>query len=149
MTIITPETSGKTYIENLAETAFKQKEIQEKKRKEEDEAIKKAMEKVRPAPGYAFIREETLQSRGVIDIGDKTINSVGVIHSVQNEEGGFLYEILFRHFSREKGMRYKVGDKVIFSQYLSEDKYIEDENGKQIKDIRLLPIHAIQALCLN
>lgn len=102
---------------------------------------------IKPTPGFVFVKEEKTEGQtasGIItkEEGKKTI---GTVYSVTNDKGGFFYDLLLRHFSKDRPIRLSVGDRVMFSKYVCEDVYMEDEEGKQVKDIHMLPISMISA----
>ena len=108
---------------------------------------------MKPARGYAFIIEEKnkvvkndskLQEMG-FDAGEKNTGVIGIIYAVANPRGGFFYELWQFLFGSERQERFSKGQKVIYSRYVTEDTYVEDQDGNEIKGMQVVPLHAILA----
>lgn len=107
-----------------------------------------------PAQGYAFIVEDKKKSvkEGSVlekmgfDAGEVNMGVIGTIYAVKNTTGGIFYELWKHLFSSEVQQRFKKGQRVIYSRYVTEDTYVEDEEGKEIKGMHVVPLHAILAI---
>lgn len=102
---------------------------------------------IRPTPGFVFIKEDKTkaQTKSGIVLQEKGKKTIGTVYAVENDKGGLFYDLILRHFAKDKPMRLKEGDRVVFSKYVAEDVHVEDENGEQVKDIHMLPISMISA----
>ena len=105
-----------------------------------------------PAKGFAFIKEDTqdplregskLKEEGFEITESRNVGVYGDIIAVNNSTVGILRDWWDILFGKELRTKFKVGQKVIFSKFAAEYIYLEDENGKEIKNIRSIPVEMI------
>lgn len=88
--------------------------------------------KILPAKGQCFIIEDSedfsMYEKAGLDIPEEAKKGVGTV--------GNVYAI-------EKDAPFTVGEKVIFDKFIAQDIYIRDELGKELKNLRALPIDCI------
>ena len=86
-----------------------------------------------PAKGYALVHEEKLPEQ----------TEAGILMTDKDRDTGVWGEIL--EVTNEDDTNWKRGDRIIYSRYMTQDTFVVDENGQQMKDIWFLPVHGIFA----
>lgn len=108
---------------------------------------------IQPSKGFAFIKEDKKSFKSAQEVGieipehvKKNVGSYGTILWVNNERGGKIYSLWQYLFSKDAVQNFHVGQRVIFSRFVAEQIYIEDDNGNEIPNIRSVPTDCILAI---
>ena len=108
--------------------------------------------KIRPSKGFAFIEEDTqdplregssLKDSGFELTDNHNVGVYGDVIAVNNSSGGFIYELWSKMFGRDLRTIFRIGQKVIFSKFVAERIYLEDDDGKEMTNIRCVPTEMI------
>lgn len=98
-----------------------------------------------PSLGMAFVIEhvddgltDAARELGFISTEKKNMGCLGTVYAINDE-----------HYKCEKcqhdhePMNVKAGDEVIYSKFVAEYVFLRDEEGKEIKNLVVLPVEAI------
>lgn len=105
-----------------------------------------------PALGQAFIIEDTedfgrLEDAGITipESAKKGVGTTGIIYAITPMQRGFLQSLRHWLFADYFVTKYDKGDRVIFDRFIAHDLFVKDENGREIKNLRAVPIDCILA----